>query len=644
MNWIQALNQTYENNRAFIGDESEEGKRPLLPICHITTQAHIEVVITGQGNFRRARVIQNKTEATTIIPSTEGSASRSGSKPENHPLCDKLQYVAGDFTQYGGIVTSGFAKKPNEPFDNFVMTLSKWCDSPHLHPRAEAVLNYVLQKRLIQDLVNEKILLIGDDQKFKSKDEVPRDKTTRDIFSVVEPQYDAFIRWVVEIDGEPESRVWRDASLWQSWAAYYLESRQNSGFCYVAGKNAAITTIHPKYIRREGDGAKLISSNDTNGFTFRGRFLNGEQACTIGLETSQQAHYALQWLISRQGYKKGDLAIVAWAVSGAQVPQPMDGPLELLFGSSPIEKDTHADTAQEVGVQFRNRIAGYEKAIEKTDHIVVMAVDSATPGRLAITYFRDLSGSSYLERIENWHKTCAWEHRYGEIIDRITNKKKYIPFIGAPSPSDIAEAAYGSRVDEKLRKATISRLLPCIVDSVPVPRDLVECTIRRASNRAGLTDWDWMKALSIACSLYKKYRQGKESFEMPLDKNRTTRDYLYGRLLAIADVLEERALSKGEQKRATNAARYMQQFSQNPFRTWKQVHDALAPYILRLGGAYYYKNLISDVESLFTPEDFISNKPLSGEYLLGFYCQRKDLKTWKEIATPEENVDSEENI
>lgn len=127
---------------------------------------------------------------------------------------------------------------------------------------------------------------------------------------------------------------------------------------------------------------------------------------------------------------------------------------------------------------------------------------------------------------------------------------------------------------------------------------------------------------------------------MPLDENRTSRDYLFGRLLAVADILEERALHKAGEKRATNAARYMQQFSQRPFRTWNQIHSALTPYIVRLGGAFYYKNLIAEIKSLFSPEDFTSDRPLSGEYLLGYYCQRQKLleKSTPDSAEPEAEV------
>ncbi len=122
---------------------------------------------------------------------------------------------------------------------------------------------------------------------------------------------------------------------------------------------------------------------------------------------------------------------------------------------------------------------------------------------------------------------------------------------------------------------------------------------------------------------------------MTLDLNKTTRDYLYGRLLAIADALEERALYKAKEKRPTNAARYMQQFSQRPFRTWKQIHDALTPYVLRLGSvAYFYKRQIAEVSILFDDNEFKRDDPLTAEYLLGYYCQWNELDKFKRKPLP----------
>jgi CRISPR-associated protein Csd1 len=616
MNWMQKLYETYNNCEGMIGYSNDPRERPLLPICHITTQAHIEILIDGEGNFFEAHLIMNKEDMTTIIPSSESSASRTGSRPANHPLCDKLQYIAGDFRTYGGSVTSGFAKDKDEPYKSYIQTLEDWCHSEFAHPKAKAILKYVKKRTVVHDLSNAQILLIDiNTSKFLKKDDTKRDKNTKDIFSILNDQEQAFIRWMVEIPSDFETKVWQDETLWNSWINYYLHTKEIEPFCFVTGKETVLTTNHPKYLRREGDGAKLISSNDTSGFTFRGRFLDDQQACNISLEVSQKAHYALIWLISRQGYQMDDLAIVAWATNGDEIP--------------PLFMNV-SDTDQKIGKDLSKKIAGYNTKVDPNADVVVLALDSASPGRMAIIYYRELKSSDFLRRLENWQENCGWLHTY-RFID-----KQRVPFIGAPVPKDIALAAYGVnrmgdfKADNDLVKATTKRILPCIIDGQPIPGDIVESAVHKASNRIALENWQWEKTLSITCALFRKYKEGKEGYEMALDETRTTRDYLYGRLLAIADRLEEQALYKSEKGRATNATRYMQQFSQHPYRTWGQLHSTLIPYMVQLNGAFFYKNKISEVKNLFNTEDFINDKPLSGEYLLGYYSQREKFFEKKE--------------
>lgn len=115
---------------------------------------------------------------------------------------------------------------------------------------------------------------------------------------------------------------------------------------------------------------------------------------------------------------------------------------------------------------------------------------------------------------------------------------------------------------------------------------------------------------------------------MPLDPERKTRDYLYGRALALADSLERWALREAGEQRETNAARLMQRFAQHPYSTWHSIELALPPYKARLGArSAKRQQMIDEVISLFAPEDFISDKPLSGEFLLGFHSQREYLRT-----------------
>jgi CRISPR-associated protein Csd1 len=353
MSWIQKLNDTYNNCQSNIGYSGQEGERPLLPICHITAQAHIEIVINKNGDFRRANLVTEKSNMTTIIPCTESSSGKTGSRPVNHPLCDKLQYVAGDFVKNGGTVTSGFSKDPEEPHRNYVQMLTEWNQSKFGHSKTEAILRYVKKKSVVKDLVEQKIIFV-DKGNFLEKSQVTRDKNAKDIFSILNSQEDAFIRWIVESPDIEETKTWKDKSLWDSWINYYLSSKEKEPMCFVAGEDAILTGNHPKYIRREGDGAKLISSNDTSGFTFRGRFLTDDQAVNVGLEVSQKAHYALSWLISRQGYRKDDLAIVAWATSGAEIPSPTDDTFSVLGAENLVsDQAPRADTAQDVAIKFK---------------------------------------------------------------------------------------------------------------------------------------------------------------------------------------------------------------------------------------------------------------------------------------------------
>ena len=60
------------------------------------------------------------------------------------------------------------------------------------------------------------------------------------------------------------------------------------------------TEKHPAKLRQGKDKAKLISTNDANGFTYRGRFVSKKEAISIGYETSQKIHNALRWLIQKQ--------------------------------------------------------------------------------------------------------------------------------------------------------------------------------------------------------------------------------------------------------------------------------------------------------------------------------------------------------
>lgn len=115
---------------------------------------------------------------------------------------------------------------------------------------------------------------------------------------------------------------------------------------------------------------------------------------------------------------------------------------------------------------------------------------------------------------------------------------------------------------------------------------------------------------------------------MALEEERNSRDYLYGRLLAVADQIELKALQLAKENRGTTASRLTQRFSDRPFSTWKNIEEALRPYKERIRAKFPgllsgYEELLDTIQCKIRTVDYITDTRLTGEYLLGYHCQRQ---------------------
>ncbi|MGG4108370.1 type I-C CRISPR-associated protein Cas8c/Csd1 [Paenibacillus lautus] len=624
MSWLLKLFETYESNLDRVGIIEQRHTREftLLPVSHTTQNAHIEVVVTEDGEFHSAEVILDKSDMNTLIPCTEKSASRAGAVIAPYPLHDKLSYVAGDYKDYGGKI------KEEEPFATYIHELQNWAESPHANSKVRSIYRYLRKEQLIRDLVAHKILCVDEEnhliEKWDKKYETLYPEKPA-IFSVVAgEQTSAFIRFNVYSPDRILTKVWSDPEMYHSFIRYYQDQLGSEDICYVSGKMLPSTDKHANKIRNAADKAKLISANDTTGFTFRGRFTQSRDAASISYDVSQKAHNALKWLINRQGKIIDQRVFLVWGNDAIDLPDPSEDTFALdpeAISAVFIKSNTHTVLANEVA----KALNGYRnKLVLKSDQpfnadVNIMILDSATTGRMAVLYYRNLNKELYLDRLVKWHTSCAWLHRY-----RKNDQGDIVSFYGAPATKDIAFAAYGPRAADKVIKGLMERMLPCIVDGSRIPKDIVNSVYHRASNPVSIERWEWEKTLSIACALINKdLKDRQEGFGLALDVTNNDRSYLFGRMLAVADVLERRAL--GDDKRATNAIRYMNAFAKHPERTWQVIQAALQPYQARLGrDATYWNKIIDEIGYTFKPEEF-NNKSLSGKYLLGFYSQRHEL-------------------
>ena len=660
MSWMQQLYRTYESIlEQGVTDDTE----PLTPVGHTIQNAHIVIVIDGQGNFQTAHVMPPKT--AILLPATESSENRtSGEAP--HPLADKIQYVAKDYANYGG--------EKKAYFDGYLKQLKAWCESPFTHLKVQAVLNYVAKGRVVADLVEAGIFPLDSEGKVLNKWEVEGDAPP--IFSVLpktkgEIEFgSALVCWQVEIAGDVHSQTWTDKTIQQSWADYAASEKAEKGFCLVQGKEAVISTMHPAKLRHTGDKAKLISSNDTAGYTFRGRFATAEEAASISADVSAKAHSALRWLISRQGIRNGDQVTVAWAISGKPIPSPMkdisteldwadmdnwdisavENPDEAAVQRLPENSEASPDWSVNIGRAaaqiIKKKLHGYQAELKDHEQISLIMLDSATPGRMALTYYQEFLPADYFANLDAWIDDFSWYQRYSIEVSngKKTDKRTQWRFV-PPSPYSIADAVYGKSLSDTLKKQLYARLLPVIAGgtSVPIPEDLVHQSFQAACNPNGCENWEWQRNIGVACALYKGWRarhydlSQRRTYPMSLDTENRSRDYLYGRLIAQAESMEWYALylqnGKKTPTRATNAERYFQQFAQRPYSTWRNLEsEKLVPYknYLTSQGKDFYKQAIGEIMELFQRDDYICDDKLSGEFLLGYHCQK--MENAREIA------------
>lgn len=629
MSWTNELYQVYENNYG-----KDDGKNILLPVSHSTANAQIEVTLTENGEFVSATRVEDKADSVTIIPVTEDSGSRSsGIAP--HPLADKLVYIAGDYGKY----VTGKRSDNRKYYQAYMEQLKGWKDSEYTHPAVNSIFEYLKNGILMQDLIESQSIILDEiSGKLKEKEK---------ILGIA--QEDAFVRFRINYsDLSVESRTWKDVSLYDSFCRYGQKSLENVQLCYATGKMSSCTYKHPAKIRNAGDKAKLISSNDESGFTYRGRFDSKEQAISVSYDFSQKMHNALKWLVEKQGVPIGTMELLAWSSNLQSLPDILGNPEEEMMSLENVWGDEWDEFDEDDGKNgsqlledtmpaYRNRLkkavwgSSGEKAlctgVDQNVKVMIMVMDAATTGRLSMNMYEEMTASEFYENVEKWHYDTVWIRFNGK--QRRNELKSFSLF-------EIADYAFGNEQEEsikckpEIRSDVILKLIPCVTERRNIPSDIAASLIYKAcSPMSYKNSYNWRKVLEAACGVIRKKiiedkekRNEQGEYEVALDYSCRQRDYLYGRLLAIAEVAEASTYGKDEE-RTTNASRYFEAFSNKPYQTWGVIYNRLTPYLNKMGmkQRQYYENLLGEVMEQFAVKEFEDNSKLKPLFLLAYHCQ-----------------------
>ena len=671
MSWMQKLYRTYE----YIQEQDLDDENLALPF-HMSKAVHLKVILNDKAELVGAEPIKKQLP----IQITEDSSKRSGSTIAPYALHDGLQYIAKTAEKYltieylneiakkkapqkGGkkwqeFLTGTdedkqkFANKEKEKykkcFESYESQLSGWAKFGNLQ-EIEIVLQYIQKGSLIEDLLDKEIFSFKDNILLSGKDD----------------PFDLTIVWAIDMSGlgDLHSDLWDKPCIQNQWIEYQeslIQKGRHKSLCCITGDLDYPTEAYP----RINGNAKLVSADGgSTGFTFRGRFYGdkdngakselGSQAVILGKNASHKAFSTLKWLINRQGIRNGKQVILIWSSNCISDEDKLLSSLywdeDDIYASllSEDKVDQSANLGFETAEQLKKKLHGYKEKLAINEQISLLIVDepSKIGGRMSLTFYQEKLRNDYFRGLDEWQDDFAWYQEY----------KSSWPFI-APSLERIAKVILTKTEFEdknrKLRRQLYARLLPVIAGgtSVPIPEDLVQKSFQVACNpftNHRLEDGEkirsanWQRNIGVACALYKGWCARKypsqRRYSMSLDTENRSRDYLYGRLIAQAESMEWYALylqnGKKTPTRATNAERYFQQFAQRPYSTWRNLaSEKLVPYqnYLTSQGKDFYKQAIGEIMELFQRDDYVCDDKLSGEFLLGYHCQK--MENAREIA------------
>ena len=642
MNFTKSLLDLYEANKEIAGIEKYSGKKKtvLLPLYHDSLRVGYEAVLTADGDLVEIRTVPDE-DKDTLLPVYQPSRSR-----ETAPmaLCDKIDYLCDK----------------GEHHDRYMEKLKKWRDSKFSHPALYAVYAYLEKGTLRNDLA----AAIGPKKVVKK---------------------DMFVRFTVLLNKE-ELHTWTDLTLQESFIEYMRSMGGSVDIDYLTGEEMVIANKFPKRIRHASDNTTLISSNKDSFYdlVFTGNFDQKEKIASVGSESSYKMINALKWAVRSKGRLYGSVAIAVWCnpdipapkwdVDTYEMEQAMEGKpdddtesegemedLEEIVPENETEEPEETVFSEQ---QVIHMLDGYRKSMPIGSVMTLLAVDTPSKennGRCAIINHVELDGRNYLENIERWHKEAGWVHR-----KRLYSpENKVISFTGVPGMRDIANIVYGIEVDRKgqrvigfvresdrdlFYKKTVTKLMPCIWRNSPIPVDIVKKVAEKASYPLHYKNsYNWERVVKLTCSFYKKYLFDKEGkvFDMALDTTCTDRNYLFGRLLAVADFTEKVTYNPvADRKRVTNAQRSLTKFMLKPATIWTDLRKRLIPYLRKI--SFYRREriinpLLNEITDTFNIEDFNDTK-LSPLFFLGYDSQMMDLRQkWYKAKEEEEKEQAQES-
>lgn len=639
MSLMNALLETYDfalDSGLVDNPKLGSSELTLLPVYHSNKKSSggkdiFEITIDKNSNAIDGRFLDK--DKMIIFPITEDSIIRSGTKVAPHAISDELSYLAKNIDP-----------NKNKEYLKGIKELLDY-EKTHSYKNFRIIGEYIIKNTILEDFLK---FHLGNTEYFideKSKLHYEKLQANGKVKEQIIDLGKIFITFKIEKEFSGDITLTRDVGLHDFYIDYVRNKNYHNkelSYCDVTGNLDYCVTKHRGII----GNAKLISISN-NDETYYGRFKSGEDVYHMSYETSQRIHNMLKYLIENKNHARyiGEgTYIINWLSQDLQ-----KGGVELLSG---IEGENFEDEEEKSMDVLGGRVShslgkyflGEDEAFSGKRDFYVLIIEKISNGRVSIKYFRRLSRSEAYKRVMDWYKTTNWKF-YDYNLQKTVKK--------SPSLYQIVNFIYGQEnskgylacENKQLSRSAIERLIPCIIDSQKLPKDVSKTTFYRLSNKQSYKK-SWNKALHIGCSLIKKHKNDYEKCVINADKIsevkelQESRSFYYGKLMAIYEKIELDAIrgrgtaaDSGKAQRITNADRLWSSMIRTPERTRFILESKIKPYTNMLkknnpGWYVFYDKLITEITLELIRLNESNNKvngSLNEDFILGYYYQKNAL-------------------
>lgn len=642
MSLFTALHQTYNYGLGHgIVDNDNEDKSLLLPLYHNSMKSNgkniLEIKLDKSSNLLGATFL-NKDEIV-IFPVTEESVSRSsGVSP--HPLFDNFDYLIKNNSKKSTAYLEGLRSWLNYEDIDFVRIFYDFINNDNAFSK---ILEMLYGDYKIKDNKNVEYV---DKSGKKGK------KTTVDFSKI-------YLSYKVEnyIDLKDVS-ITENKELHEKYIEYINCVLTNDGslpkiICNISGKEDYLCLKHQPLI----GSAKLISQITANNENYFGRFTSPDQTIKIGKTTSQKVMIMAKSLLDCKNtcrWLGGMTYAISWFSDDILNDSQFDISKNIKIGKkffSELLDNEEEYSNNEIGyliggVESENIIKSFTngKILFSLDSSYYFAIiDKISNGRVSVKYFNEIKNSDLIENIKHWQENYHW---FGYSNDK--GEFNYTPGLRR-----FIFAAYGiereGRLDidnDSFLTSQVSNIIASLIEGRKMPQNIIKALENNIKNRQKYKKtWKEVKL----CALSALRDKGGVNSKM-LDREKTDRSYLYGRLLALYESIESNTYSKDD-SRITNAEKLWSSFINNPVTINFRLRTLVMPYRFKLKAdekkiklcekidneITIVSNLISDN---YNHENPTYNKPLGPAFIFGYEGQKNYIEyvNYKQTKEIEEGI------